>query len=84
MPMKSKKLKRRSGQVVVEYILVTVMVVGIGGAAYIALRGQVMPRLRLIKRKLQGDRDPADAGRSAGSGSKPRNDYYKGMRIIVK
>lgn len=82
--MKSKKLKRRSGQVVVEYILVTVMVVGMGGAAYIALRGQVMPRLRAIKKNLQGERDPTDAGKSAGSGSKRRNDFYKGMRIIVK
>ena len=62
-----KKKKLLKGQVVVEYILVIVAIVGLALAAYTALKSRMKKPLQTFKEKVE--KDSADAG-------KPRDSYY--------
>lgn len=84
--MAKKKQKRKSGQTVIEYLLVTVMIVGIGMAIYVALRKYLPGPLGAIKASLEGrnPKDTRDPGNSAGSGQKPDRVYYTDVEFKVK
>lgn len=73
------KLKNKKGQTVVEYLLVVVMIVGIGSAIYVAIKKYLPGPLRAIKASLEGDADPS--GKSAGSGQKHQRAYYNDMEF---
>jgi uncharacterized protein (UPF0333 family) len=76
------KLKKKKGQTVIEYLLVVVMIVGVGMGIYVAIRRYLPGPLRAVKASLEGDNDPR--GRSAGSGQKSYNEYYNDVEFKSK
>jgi len=84
-----KKIAARSGQAVVEYILVTVAIVGFAMAAYVLLRKYVAGPLSVVKQSLEGDESLDTStgkitGKSAGSGGKNMGNYYRNVEFTVK
>lgn len=78
--MKSKK--KIKGQTVVEYILIVVVIVGIAGAIYSAIKRYLPGPMQAVKASLEGAPDPR--GASAGSGQKTYDHYYKNVEFKNK
>jgi hypothetical protein len=79
---KSKAIKKRNGQVVVEYVLVLAMIVGVSVVVYRLLKVGVQGPLTTVKGVLEGDTNAL--GKSAGSGNKTSFQYYQNVRFGVK
>jgi hypothetical protein len=77
-----KKSSKKKGQVVFEYIMVSLIIVGFGMAAYVAIRKYVAKPLRTIKSTMEGNKDPM--GKDAGSGGKNPGQYYQNVEYKTK
>ncbi len=81
-PLKKRLTKKQKGQTVVEYLLIVVMIAGIAGAVYVAMKRFLPGPLGRVKASLEGDADPR--GASAGSGQKKYDHYYQNVEFKSK
>jgi len=83
MKLSKKQLARKlRGQTVIEYLLVVVMITGVAGAIYVAMKKYLPGPLGRVKASLEGDADPR--GASAGSGQKKYDHYYQNVEFKSK
>lgn len=82
--MKRRKLKEKNkpkkGQTVIEYLLVVVMIVGVGMGIYVAIQKYLKGPLQRVKASLEED----NLGRSAGTGQKTQGQYYNDVEFKSK
>lgn len=80
--LKKKKAKKLQGQTVVEYLLIVVMIAGVAGAVYVAMKRYLPGPMQRVKASMEGD--GSTEGASAGSGQKPHRHYYQNVEFKSK
>lgn len=77
-----KNFKPQNGQVVFEYIMLILVIVGVVMVSYSAIQRNLRKPLLAIKTRLEGDGNLTT--KDAGTGGKAPAQYYQNVRFGVK